>query len=142
MKRSSRRGTARTVPALPVTSTMTQDMTSTTMVLTAVPRLDSTPSMPTLPRMAVRLANTAESTANTSQEPPAAGAPVEVASAAAVGLRSTIISVPARMSAMATTLAQLRGSPSSRKARSMVRTVLDLSMGTTLLTSPNWSALK
>ena len=92
--------------------------------------------------MAVRLANTAESTANTSQEPPAAGAPVEVASAAAVGLRSIIISVPARMSAMATTLAQLRGSPSSRKARSMVRTVLDLSMGTTLLTSPSWSALK
>ena len=66
------------------------------------------------------------------------GTPAEGAS----GLRSIIISVPARMSAMATTLAQLRGSPSSRKARSMVRTVLDLSMGTTLLTSPDWSALK
>ena len=138
MKASSRRGTVRTSPALPVTPTMTQDMTSTTMVLMAVPRLDSTPSMPTLPRMAVRLANTAESTANTSQEPPIDGAPAKGAS----GLRSIIISVPARISAMATTLTQLRGSPNSRKARSMVRTVLDLSMGTTLLTSPSWSALK
>lgn len=70
------------------------------------------------------------------------GAPAEGASAAASGLRSIIISVPARISAMATALTQLRGSPSSRKARSMVRTVLDLSMGTTLLTSPSWSALK
>ena len=56
MNANSRRGTCRTAPALPVTSTMSQAITNTTPVRMAVPRLDSTPEMPTLPRMAVRLA--------------------------------------------------------------------------------------
>ena len=60
IKTSSRWGTCFTSWALPVTRTMTQAMTSTTPVRMAVPRLDSTPWMPTLPRMAVRLAKMAE----------------------------------------------------------------------------------
>ena len=60
IKTSSRPGTCRTSLTLPVTSTMTQAMTSTTPVRMAVPRLDSTPWIPTLPRMAVRLAKMAE----------------------------------------------------------------------------------
>ena len=43
MNANSRRGTCRTVPALPVTSTMSQAITNTTPVRMAVPRLDSTP---------------------------------------------------------------------------------------------------
>lgn len=44
-------------------NTMAQAMTRTTTVRIAVPRLDSTPSMPTFPRIDVSAANTAESTA-------------------------------------------------------------------------------
>ena len=60
---SSRFGICRTVCSLPAIGTIAQAMTSTTAVRIAVPRLDSTPLMPTLPRMEVRLANTAEPTA-------------------------------------------------------------------------------
>ena len=62
-KPSSPRGISPRVCCLPVTKTTTQAMTRTTTVRTAVPRLDSTPSMPTFPRMAVREANTADSRA-------------------------------------------------------------------------------
>ena len=43
-----------------MTGTISQDMTSTTAVRIIVPRLDSTPSMPILPRMEVSAANTAD----------------------------------------------------------------------------------
>ena len=46
-----------------VTKTMSQAMASTTRVLMAVARLLLTPSMPTLARMEVRAAKTAESRA-------------------------------------------------------------------------------
>ena len=51
------------VCCLPLTNTTTHAITRTTQVLMAVPRFDSTPSMPTFPRIAVRLANTVESNA-------------------------------------------------------------------------------
>ena len=49
-----------TSPALPATKTITQAISSTTAVRMAVPRLDSTPEMPILPRMEVKLAKMAE----------------------------------------------------------------------------------
>ena len=60
MKPSSLFGTSRSFAPLPVTNTIIHDITSTTPVRMAEPRFDSTPEMPTLPRMEVRLANTAE----------------------------------------------------------------------------------
>ena len=48
------------LPALPATKTITQAISSTTAVRMAVPRLDSTPEMPILPRMEVKLAKMAE----------------------------------------------------------------------------------
>ncbi len=60
MKSSSFGGILRTAPCFPVAKTTTHAMTSTTLVRIAVPRLDSNPSMPILPRIAVRLANSAE----------------------------------------------------------------------------------
>ena len=49
-----------TVSCLPVTNTTTQAITSTTPVRMAVPKLESMPSMPILPRIEVKLAKTAE----------------------------------------------------------------------------------
>ena len=46
--------------AFPVINTIAQAITSTTPVRIAVARLESTPLTPSLPRMAVRLANTAD----------------------------------------------------------------------------------
>ena len=60
----------RTSRCFPLTNTITHDITSTTQVRMAVPRLDSTPSMPILPKIAVKLANTAEPSAKSSQRPP------------------------------------------------------------------------
>ena len=70
MKPSSPFGTSRSFAPLPVTNTIIHDITSTTPVRMAVPRFDSTPEMPTLPRMEVRLANTAEPAAYKSQLAP------------------------------------------------------------------------
>ena len=47
----------------PFRKTMNHAITSTTPVRIAVPRLDSTPLIPTFARMEVRAANTAERTA-------------------------------------------------------------------------------
>ena len=66
-KPSSRRGICFNICCFPVTKTMPQAITSTTPVRMAVPRLDSTPVMPIFPRIAVRLANTAEPRAKNSQ---------------------------------------------------------------------------
>ena len=71
MKPSSLFGTSRrSFAPLPVTKTIIHDITSTTPVRMAVPRFDSTPEMPILPRMDVRLANTAEPAAYSSQPAP------------------------------------------------------------------------
>ena len=48
---------------LPVAKTISHDRRSTTAVRIMVPRLDSTPEMPILPRMEVSAANTADRTA-------------------------------------------------------------------------------
>ena len=130
MKISSRRGTCRTALALPVTSTMTQAMTSTTPVRMAVPRLDSTPWIPTFPRMAVRLANIAEPKAQSIQPFP------ETPREPSCCFFSIIRKVPAPISTTPIPWNRPMGSPSRRNAIRMVSTVLDLSMGTTLLISP------
>ena len=115
---------------------MPQAITSTTPVRMAVPRLDSTPEMPTLARMEVRAANTAEPTAQGSQARPPEDAPE-------AGFRSTIISAPASSSAVPSSFTgRLAVSWNTRMASSTVSTVLDLSTGTTLFTSPMDSALK
>lgn len=49
------------VSSFPDANTTTQAITSTTKVRIAVPRLDSTPVIPAFPRIAVRLAKTADS---------------------------------------------------------------------------------
>ena len=135
MNSSSFGGMVRTSRAFPATSTMTQAITSTTPVRMAVPRLDSTPEMPSFPKMEVRLANTAEPKAYSSQAPPwEAGA--------AASCFSIIRKVPAAMPAMPPAPHREIPSPSSTNASTMVSTTLDLSMGTTLLMSPSWSALK
>ena len=100
----------------------------------AVPRLDSTPEMPTLPRMAVRLAKIAEPRAYQSQ--------AALLVSPLLSFFSIMRKVPAAISTMPIPLGRL--TPSCRKmaASRIVSTVLDLSMGTTLLTSPSWSARK
>ena len=113
---------------------MTHDITSTTPVRMAVPRLDSTPLMPTLPRMAVRLANTAEPRANHSH--------AALFASPVLCFFSIIKNVPAAMSTTPMPLGRLTPSRKKIAARMMVSTVLDLSMGTTLFTSPSCSALK
>ena len=110
-------------------------MTSTTTVRIAVPRLDSTVCTPILPKMEVRLANRAERIAQTSQ-PRRGGSP------APAGCLATISRVPAPMPATPSSCAPDTGSPKRRKASRMVSTVLDLSIGATLFTSPSCSALK
>ena len=115
---------------MPVTSTIIQDMISTTPVRKAVPRLDSTLVMPTLPRMAVRLANRADPRAYQSQR-------LSLAVTFWVSFFSSMRKVPAAMRRMPTPLVHVRDSPSSSTASRMVSTVLDLSMGTTLLMFPS-----
>ena len=124
----------RSAPCLPVTNTISHDITSTTPVRMAVPRFDSTPEMPTLPRMAVRLANTAEPSAYHSH--------AALFVSPVLSFFSIIRNVPAAMST--TPIPFVRLTPSRRKiaASRIVSTVLDLSIGTTLFTSPSWSALK
>ena len=90
--------------------------------------------MPTLPRMAVRLANTAEPSAYHSH--------AALFVSPVLSFFSIIRNVPAAMST--TPIPFVRLTPSRRKiaASRIVSTVLDLSIGTTLFTSPSWSALK
>ena len=101
----------------------------------AVPRLDSTPVMPILPRIDVRLANTADPAAYKSQLPPALAAPVDC-------FFSIIRYVPAAMQTMPIPRVQLSVSCRNSTASKMVNTVLDLSTGTTLFTSPICKARK
>ena len=74
MKKSSLLSISITFRNFPATPTIIQAMTKTTVVRIAVPRFESIPSMPILPRMAVRLANTADKTAYTSHGPVPAAA--------------------------------------------------------------------
>ena len=120
---------------VPVTKTIPQAMTSTTTVRMAVPRLDSTFSTPILPKMEVRLANTAERKAYTSHAPLRGAVPVP-------GFLAIINRVPAPMPKTPSTCGRDTGSPKNTKASKIVSTVLDLSMGATLFTSPSCSALK
>ena len=60
MKPSSFFGTLCISPCFPVAKTITQAIISTTTVRIAVPRFDSTPEIPTFPKIAVKLAKTAE----------------------------------------------------------------------------------
>ena len=121
---------------MPCTSTMPQAITSTTSVRIAVPRFDSTPSMPIFPRIAVKLAKMAENTAHTR------ALRLFCCAGTAPGFGSIIKSVPAKIKIMPPMPMAVTGSPSSRNDRSIVKTVLDLSMGATLLTSPICSARK
>ena len=91
--------------------------------------------MPTLPRMEVRLANTAEPAAYKSQLAPVFAAPDDC-------FFSIIRYVPAAMHTMPAPLARLRLSCRKTTASRIVSTVLDLSTGTTLLISPICSARK
>ena len=130
MNNSSFFGILFSVCCFPFIKTMSHAIISTTPVRMAVPRFDSTPSIPILPRMDVRLANTAESTAYMSQlffsffSPSAA-------------FFSIIRNVPAPISTIAAPFSHVIFSPRNMSASSMVRIVDDLSMGTTLLTSPS-----
>ena len=119
----------------PVTKTISQAMPRTTTVRIAVPRFDSTPSTPILPKIEVRLANSADRQAKSSHLP--SGFP-----SVSVSFREIISSVPIPIPSTPTICGAETGSPSRRKARRMVSTVLDLSMGATLLTSPSCSARK
>ena len=65
----------------------------------------------------------------------------QVSSLFSVVFYRTITSVPAVMRTMPTALFQVNGSWNRRKASTSVMTTLSLSMGTTLVTSPNCSAL-
>ena len=102
----------------------------------AVPRFDSTPEMPALPRMEVRLANTADPRAYQNQPMPLP------ARGGAASFFSIIRKVPAPISTTPRPFAMLTPSPRMMKAKRMVSTTLDLSMGTTLLMSPSCRALK
>ena len=134
-KTSSFWGTERRVCCFPLTSTISHAITSTTPVRMAVPRLDSTPLMPILPRIDVRDAKTAESTAYMSQLFFSRFSPE-------TDFFSIIKKVPAPIKRMAKPLSQETGSPRKISASRMVRIVLDLSMGTTLFTSPCCRARK
>ena len=123
------------VCCLPFISTMSHAITSTTHVRMAVPRFDSTPSMPILPRMEVSDANTADKTAYRSHLFFSGFSPESA-------YFSIILNVPLPIRITAMPLNHETGSPRNTIASRMVRTVEDLSMGTTLLTLPNCKALK
>lgn len=55
---------------------------------------------------------------------------------------SIIIMVPTNISTIPAPASAEKDSPRNTNARSMVRTVLLLSIGATLFTSPSWIALK
>ena len=110
-------------------------MAKTTTVRIAVPKLDSTPEMPILPRMAVRLAKTAEPRAYHSQRESFAAAPL-------LSFFSIIRKVPTAISTTPTPFVHVMPSCRRMAASKMVSTVLDLSTGTTLFTSPSCNARK
>ena len=102
-----------------------------------MPRFDSTPVMPTFPRIEVSAANTAEPIAYRSQ-------PLPRTPPGMVARRRSIIRyVPAPMIVMPTSrINRLSVSPSSTIAKPTVRMMLDLSTGATWLTSARCSARK
>ena len=63
IKRSSFFSISRTSCCFPFINTISHAITNTTVVRIAVPRFESIPEIPIFPRMAVRLAKTADSTA-------------------------------------------------------------------------------
>ena len=101
----------------------------------AVPRLDSTPEMPTFARIEVSAAKTAARMAYIIQDRPCA--------CDVLFFFSTIRKIPsARMAVAISLTTRFDVSPKQMMARRTVSIVLDLSMGTTLLISPMESALK
>ena len=110
---------------------MTHAMMSTTPVRSAVPRLDSTPVMPTLPRIEVSAAKMAEPNAANIQPFSSFWTPP---------FFSIIRNVPAAISTTPMPLVKVTLSPSSRAASKIVMTVLLLSMGTTLSIGPRCKA--
>ena len=117
--------------------TKIQAIRRTTTVLIAVPRFDSTPSMPTFPKIEVKAAKTAESRAYISEAPFFLSA-----EELSVFFFSIIRNVPVPIRIIPIILTTVSFSPRKIRASIIVSTVLDLSMGATLLTSPSWSALK
>ncbi len=114
---------------------MTQAMTSTTAVRMVVPRLLATPWIPILPRMAVSAANRAEPKASRSQEPFSSLGP-------SVSFFWIISQVPTPIRTTQSAFSGVTCSCRNRKASMMVRMVLDLSIGTTLLILPICRARK
>ena len=106
-----------------------------TAVRTAVARFDSTPEIPTLASTEVSAAKTAEPMAYSIQPFPAVSFSVR--------FFSIIRYVPIPIMAVPISFtARLWVSPNTRIASKTLMTVLDLSMGATLLTSPSDNALK
>ena len=120
---------------LPFANTISHDIIRTTAVLTAVPRFDSTPEMPILPSTDVSAANTAEPTAYISQ------ARLFVSPLSVFFSTIRIAPIPSIAEPVSLT-ARLSVSLKMIIASRIDITVLDLSIGTTLLTSPSESALK
>lgn len=123
---------------LPVINTINHAIINTTAVRMAVPKLDSTPTMPILASIAVRLANKADNRAYTSHV---------LLNEAVDCSRSTfflytIKYVPKAMATIPMDLGKVTGSRRIMMASIMVSTVLNLSIGVTLLTSPSCKALK
>ena len=119
----------------PEISTIIQAIHNTTVVRMAVPRFDSIFSIPILPKMEVRLANIAESNAKNSQ-------PFFCSTLSSVCFLATISNEPMPIPSIPKTCGAEIGSPKRIHASRIVRTVLDLSMGATLFTSPSCNALK
>ena len=132
MKPSSFLGTAFTRPCLPCTNTMTHAMMSTTPVRSAVPRLDSTPVMPTLPRIEVRCRKNGQN-----RTPPT------IQPFSSFWTPSLFLDHQERAGSdqhNADALVKVTLSPSSSAASKIVMTVLLLSMGTTLSIGPRCKA--
>ena len=109
----------------------------TTTVLIAVPRFDSTSSMPIFPKIDVKAAKTAENMAYTSEAPLLLSA-----EELSVFFFSIIRNVPVPIRTIPIILTAVSFSPRKIRASIIVSTVLDLSIGVTLFTSPRRKALK
>ena len=136
MKNSSFLSKSFSCPCFPLANTTSQAIPSTTTVRMAVPRLDSTPEIPTFARMEVRDAKIADNTAYTIHR-------LSVLLWKLVFFRSTIRKIPAaRRAVLRSRSHSLWVSEKQIMAMRTVRMVLDLSIGATLFTSPRDSARK
>jgi len=111
-------------------------MINTTPVLIAVPKLDSTPEIPIFPRMEVKLANTADPIAYSNQRFPLTFC------SSFMSFFSIIIKVPTVIKTIPIIPHKLIFSCKKMNANNIVRMMLDLSIGTTLLILPSCNALK